>query len=143
MTDLRSLIYSGHGDTLNYGFSDLKRATESYRKTLSYQPGDETLTFQYVEALYEQGRYEEGIVAVKGLRSRDPSDLDALLMLANLYWCDGEGAQALKYAFECIRCCEEWDHCLNTWIRDPEYYVSARGLIEEILLVEGEVLAEN
>ena len=134
MMDSRSLMYSGYGDTLNYGFADLAGAAEAYRKALRYQPGEKMLTFQYVEALYEQSRFREGLAAMEDLRRRTPHDLDVLIILANLYWCENEGAVALKHAFECIRRCEQSDYRLNIWIRDPEYYLSARSLVEEILI---------
>ena len=51
MTDIRAQVYSGHGNTLNYGFADIDGATESYRKALEYQPGEKRLILQYVEAL--------------------------------------------------------------------------------------------
>ncbi|MGY8823785.1 MAG: hypothetical protein ACKVJG_07585 [Candidatus Latescibacterota bacterium] len=104
-TDIRSMAYSGHGDTLNYGFSDLAAASVSYRKALTCQPGDKMLSFQYVEALYEQGHYREGIVVV---------------------------AVALKYGLECIGHNQGRDYQLDFWVRDPDYYLSARSLLWEI-----------
>jgi tetratricopeptide (TPR) repeat protein len=143
MTDFRSMVYSGHGDTLNYGLGDLVGATESYRWALAFQPGEKMLTFQYVEALYEQSRFSEGLDVVEDRLRLAPFDLDALLMMALLYWECGEGARALKYSFDCICHCETWDHTLGLCIRDPAYYASARGLIEEILLRDGTELVGN
>jgi len=74
MTDIRSLIYSGHGDTLNYGFADLEGATDSYHKALVYQPSEKTLSFQYVEALYEQERIGANYGFFVGLLFK-PSDV--------------------------------------------------------------------
>ena len=85
--DIRALTYSGYSDTLNYGFADLAGAADAYRKALRYQPGEKMLTFQYVEALYEQSRFREGLAAMEDLRRRTPHDLDVLIILANLYWC--------------------------------------------------------
>jgi len=131
-TDIRSMVYSGHGDTLNYGFSDLAAASASYRKALACQPGDKMLSFQYVEALHEQGRYREGIAVVAVLQGLGNRDVDVLLMLANLCWRAGEGAVALKYALECIGHNQGRDYQLDIWIRDPEYYLSAHSLLGEI-----------
>jgi len=143
MADFRSMVYSGHGDTLNYGLGDLAGATVSYRRALEFQPGEKMLTFQYVEALYEQSRFSEGLDAVEDRLRLARSDLDALLMMALLYWECGEGARALKFAFDCICHCEAWDHTLGVCIRDPAYYASARALIEEILLTDGELSLTN
>jgi len=143
MADFRSMVYSGHGDTLNYGIGDLAGATVSYRRALEFQPGEKMLTFQYVEALYEQCRFNEGLGAIEDRLRLAPSDLDALLMMALLYWECGEGARALKYAFDCISYCETWDYTLGVCIRDPAYYASARALIEEILIMDGELPLTN
>ncbi|MFT5090403.1 MAG: hypothetical protein ACI906_002593 [Candidatus Latescibacterota bacterium] len=131
-TDIRSMAYSGHGDTLNYGFSDLAAASVSYRKALTCQPGDKMLSFQYVEALYEQGHYREGIGVVAVLQGLGDLDLDVLLMLANLFWKAGDGAVALKYGLECIGHNQGRDYQLDFWVRDPDYYLSARSLLWEI-----------
>jgi hypothetical protein len=105
LIEKKELFAAEQSDTLNYGFSDLAAASVSYRKALTCQPGDKMLSFQYVEALYEQGHYREGIVVV---------------------------AVALKYGLECIGHNQGRDYQLDFWVRDPDYYLSARSLLWEI-----------
>ncbi len=103
-------------------------SSSDYRRALDFQPGEKMLTFQYVEVLYEQSRFSEGISAVEDRLLLAPSDLDALLMMALIHWECGEGARALKYTFDCICHCETWDYTLG---------------IEEILLRDGTELVGN